>query len=179
MSYSKDSEKAKIFYKENEAKIKDLFTGDLYTLEFDNDKLGVLFDQLASTDLVLINKNKQIYGVAMRINFSKHMHDKVTIRYKRHSGTKTEYEKTVQSFKNKSFNSVYGIQCNSQNNVLVKSIQYDRLDLFRKIEMNKEKILSENLKRAYEKCRVKYNSYLEFNFDFFKENNIKHKILTY
>ena len=57
MSYSKDSEKAKIFYKENEDKIKDLFTGDLYTLEFDNDKLGVLFDQLASTDLVLINKN--------------------------------------------------------------------------------------------------------------------------
>jgi hypothetical protein len=93
MSYSKDSEKAKLFYKENEAKIKDLFTGDLYTLEFDNDKLGLLFDQLASTDLVLINKNKQIYGVAMRINFSKHMHDKVTIRYKRYSGTKTEYEK--------------------------------------------------------------------------------------
>jgi hypothetical protein len=88
-------------------------------------------------------------------------------------------KKTVESFKNKSFNSVYGIQCNSENNVLIKSIQYDRLDLFRKIEMNKEEILSKNLKRAYEKDRIKYNSYLEFNFDFFKENNIKHKILTY
>ena len=60
MSYKTDSEKAKLFYKENENKIKDLFVGDLYTLEFDNDKLGKLFDQLASTDLVLINEHKNV-----------------------------------------------------------------------------------------------------------------------
>ena len=179
MSYKTDSEKAKLFYKENENKIKDLFVGDLYTLEFDNDKLGKLFDQLASTDLVLIDEHKKVYGVAMRINFSEHMHDKVTIRYERHSNTKTEYEKTIESFKSKSFNSNYGIQCNSQDNVLVKSICYDRLDLFRKIEINKKQILNNYIKRAYEKDGIRYNTYLEFNFDFFKKNNIEHKIVIH
>ena len=86
----------------NKDKLDSVLRGKLYSLEFDDNKIGSLFDKLASTDLIYV-VDDLLFGVALRINFKESMHKRVTIRYSRHTGSKTEYQKTIDAFKKNSF----------------------------------------------------------------------------
>ncbi len=85
----------------------------------ENDVLQ-LFDKYSGVDAVQITKDKQIRGMAMRVQYGRAW-DTFTIRFKRSSGAKTEYEKRVDAIKNEKFYPHLTVQCylsNDTNDIL-------------------------------------------------------------
>jgi hypothetical protein len=172
MSAKQDFKKATMAYIQNKEIIKSQFSGELYSLELEKNELNDIFDKCASTDILYKAKSGLIYGVAMRVNFTPKYHKSVTIRYKRWTGTKTEYQKTIDAIKNNSINSAVGIQIDVDEKLCIKSgIIYDRYGLYTKIENEKESFLSQNLRTCYEGNKFFYITYPEFN-----SLEIKHKL---
>ena len=169
----RDFTKAYKCYKKNEELIKKQFRGKLFNIEMDSKELSIILDKCASTDMFYLNDKGLIYGVALRINFTESWHKNVTIRYKRSNGYRTEYEKTIESFKSNAINSAIGIQLDADEDLAVVSgIIYDRLNLFKIIESNIYYFEKEHLHK------VKQDGNLMFYFknQFFKDNNITHQI---
>lgn len=97
--FEKDMSKAYQFYEKNKAQINQIFKENkLFNIEFDDNQLARLFDMYAGIDYIAYNiRHKSMFGVASRINFNPKHHKFVTIRYKRTSGAKTEFEKRLKS----------------------------------------------------------------------------------
>lgn len=73
--------------------------GRFYNIEnSDNDMLQML-DKYSGIDMVREHKNNQLSGVALRIQYGQNYRT-FTIRKKRWTGTKTEYEKRVEAIQN-------------------------------------------------------------------------------
>jgi hypothetical protein len=69
--------------------------GDLINIETDDTKLADMFDQYSGIDAFQI-VNKQLRGVAIRVQWGNDW-GTFTIRYKRKSGAKTEYQKRSEA----------------------------------------------------------------------------------
>lgn len=177
--FKKDFKKATNFYLLNKDKIDTFFKGKLFNIELDSKKLSSLFDQYGSTDAILKSNTNLIFGIAIRINFKYKMHNKVTIRYSRYTGTETEFYKTLKAFKNNSFNSNIGIQIDANGDDMVGGVVYDRKSFFLSIKDNLERIKNKHLFKVYEKDRLAFNEMLSFNYSYFEQNNIKHKKIIF
>lgn len=99
-SFKKDLARNKDFYIKNHRKIQGLF-GEavrLFNIEYsDNEILGAL-DKYCGIDFLTL-KDKEMHGLASRVNYNQNHHNSLTIRYKRATGTTTEYEKRVAAIK--------------------------------------------------------------------------------
>lgn len=72
--------------------------GDLIDIETKDTHLAKMFDQYAGIDAIQV-VNNQLRAVAIRVQWGKSW-DTFTIRYKRKSGTKTEYQKRAEAILN-------------------------------------------------------------------------------
>ena len=172
MSFNIDFKKATQTYIKNKKIIEQQFSGELYSLELNQNELNDIFDKAASTDILYKHQNGLILGIAMRINFNKKNYDSITIRYTRHTGTETEYLKTIKAIKYNAINSCIGIQIDVDEEYnLIKGIIYDRYALFNYIENNKKNLIKNNLKLVYDG-----NTYFKISYKEIETFKIKNKI---
>jgi hypothetical protein len=172
MEFKESFKKATAAYEINKTIIEKQFDGTLYSLELQKNELNDLFDKSACTDLLFKTNNGLLYGIALRINFYKNNFSCVTIRYTRANNFKTEYEKTIESIKNKSINSYYGLQLDVDKELkLIRGVRYNRNDLFRYIYKNHEIIVKNNKQEVYDG-----NTFLRFTYEDLIKNNIEHVI---
>ncbi len=172
MNFIKDFKKATIAYLQNKSIIEKHFLGQLYSLELEKNDLNELFDKSASTDILLKSKDGLIYGIAMRVNFNNKWYENITIRYRRHTGTKTEYEKTIEAINKNAINSAIGVQIDvDSSNNLIKGIIYDRYKLFKYINKNIEYFKENYLYKVYDG-----NEMIYINYNLLSKINITNKI---
>lgn len=138
-SYDNDMEKSKKFYIENKKYIEKIYndTSKLYNIEFEQTEISKILDQYCGIDYLLFYEQK-VYGVASRINFNKNHYNSVTIRYKRKNKTKTEFEKRVESIKNKNGQMYASItmQIDAENNKIKNAIVFESDKLYLIIDQN-------------------------------------------
>jgi len=171
INVQRDFKKATLAYLKNKDVIQENFHGKLINIELDSKQLSRILDQSASTDVFYVDKKNMVFAVAMRFNFNFNWHNKVTIRYKRSSGSLTEYQKTINAFKNNSITASIGVQVDSDDNFnIYDGIIYDRKKLFHLIESNPDYFEEYHMHIVNEDK----NKMLYFHYDFFRKNNIKH-----
>jgi hypothetical protein len=87
-------------------------THHISSIENTQDGILAMFDQFSGIDWIGKTPENNLYGVAVRVqwvNDSKAWNS-FTVRSKRHTGTKTEYEKRIQSIKEGFFYPMFTIQ---------------------------------------------------------------------
>ena len=112
MSYIKDFNKANKDVSKFLSFINDLTSNGSKIIEIetsDNDVLQ-MFDKYSGVDAIQVTKDNQLRGVAMRVQYGKAWNT-FTIRYKRSSGSKTEYEKRVDAIENEKMYPQLTVQC--------------------------------------------------------------------
>lgn len=172
MGFSNDFKKATMAFLKNREVIESAFNGELYSLELEKNQLNDLFDKSASTD-ILLKANGLVYGVAMRVNFSKYWHSHITIRHTRKNGHKTEFEKTMLAIKHHSINSCIGIQIDVDDDLqIIRGITYDRYCLFKYIYDN----LNEFKAKYMHTVKSDGNTMFYITYDLINELQIKNKI---
>ena len=137
-NYSIDQHRANSFYQNNKKDIKSLFNGDIFSIEFDNSKLAKMLDQKCGIDYLLLMNGMGVFGIASRINFNSTHHNSVTIRYKRASGGKTEYQKRVEAIKRNS-GEIYAtitMQIDAKNGKPIRAIIFESDKLYLFIDKN-------------------------------------------
>lgn len=108
---------------------------ELIEIESTDNNILQMFDKFSGVDAIQITKDNQIRGVAMRVQYG-NAWNTFTIRYKRTSGAKTEYEKRVEALKNEKAYPHLTVQCylsNDGNEILSVGIIRTR-DLYEQIE---------------------------------------------
>lgn len=170
MEFELALKKSTLFYECNKDFITEKFNGknELFSMELDSTVLAKLFDQYAGIDYVLINKGVgKIYGIAARVNFWSETIGHLTIRYKRKSGYKTEYEKRLSSISmNDSFYPHITIQIDSdKNNKAISGILVKTKELYAYIESNKEKVINKYMRTCSEG-----NNYLAIPYSEIQDN---------
>lgn len=172
MEFKESFRKATAAFKINKEIIEKQFDGTLYSLELQKNELNDLFDKIACTDLLYKSNNGLLYGIALRINFYENNFSCVTIRYTRSNNSKTEYKKTIESIKNKSINSYYGLQLDVDKELkLIRGVRYNRIELLKYIYKNHEIILQNNKEEVYDG-----NTYFRFTYEDLIKNNIEHVV---
>lgn len=172
MNHKEDFKKATLAYIKNKDIIQKNFMGQLYSLELEKNELNDLFDKSASTDILLKSKDGLIYGIAMRVNFNKKWHKNITIRYKRITGTKTEFEKTISAIKSNAINSAIGVQIDVDESYnLIRGVIYDRYKLFKHINDNIDYFTKKHIHQVYDGNQMFY-----LNYDLLDEINIKNNV---
>lgn len=172
MNHKEDFKKATLAFIKNKNIIQKHFKGELYSLELEKNELNDLFDKSASTDILLKSKDNLLYGIAMRVNFNVKWHKNITIRYKRITGYKTEYEKTISAIKKNAINSVIGVQIDVDKSYdLIRGIIYDRYKLFTYINDNIDYFLKNYIYEVYDG-----NQMLYLDYDFLNKINIKNNV---
>lgn len=131
--------KTKLFYEENKDTIHGFFENNakLFNIEFENSEISNLFDQYCGMDYV-IQKGKNVFGIAARVNFNSRHHNHVTIRYLRTSGAETEFSKRVRQIKNNS-GAIYAsitMQIDAYKNNLLRAIIFESNKLYLHIDQN-------------------------------------------
>lgn len=134
-----DFDKTQRFYQTNRSAIHGAFNdaSQLFNVEFDDSAISSLVDRYCGIDYLLQSRGK-VYGVAARINFNIGHHRNVTIRYKRKSGTKTEFEKRCESILNETGNIYASItmQIDAFNEDLKRMIVFESDKLYMEIYRN-------------------------------------------
>jgi hypothetical protein len=82
----------------------------IISVENSDNKIISLFDQYSGIDAIQITKDKQIRTMAIRVQFG-NAWNTFTIRFKRHTGTKTEYEKRLDAIQNEKLYPNLTLQC--------------------------------------------------------------------
>ncbi len=172
----KSMKKATIFYEANKPYIlKQLkHKGELISVELDSQKLAKQFDMKAGIDYVFVNHEMNILqGVAARVNFWWKTKGHLTIRYKRKTGGKTEYEKRINSINSHSMYPNLTMQMDStSDNKISKGIILLTKDLYQFIDSNKEKVLNNYMNVCSEG-----NNYLSIPYGDIKDKfNIQCKV---
>lgn len=161
--------KSTSFMEEHKEEILSWFApgSDLYSIELDSKKLSSLFDQYSGVDYVLVrNYEHKMLGVAARVNFWEGNFKHVTIRYKRKSGNKTEYEKRLSSIINN--DSIYPhvtLQVDSINDKIVSGLIYKTDDLYKNMLQDIDEIA-----KKYMRVCKEGNQYLRLPFEFVQKN---------
>lgn len=101
--------------------IETLGGGDIYSLEESKNRMLQKLDEIAGIDLFW-EKDKKIRGIASRVQWDKNW-ETFTIRYKRKSGARTEYEKRLQTI-GESFGPHFTMQmyCNNRKENILESM---------------------------------------------------------
>lgn len=137
MSWRKDLSKSNQSIIANKEYLESLFKGSLLTIEEKNDELYTLFDRVAGFDW-LLTKEEGIYGVATRVQWGQNW-GTFTVRFKRDSGTKTEYQKRIEQIENGALFPAYTMQmyCDDKDGFPMLSIGVCKTkDLFEYIGKN-------------------------------------------
>lgn len=82
----------------------------IISIENSDNKIISLFDRYSGIDAIQITKDNQIRTMAIRVQFGKAWNT-FTIRFKRHTGAKTEYEKRLDAIKNEKLYPNLTLQC--------------------------------------------------------------------
>ena len=143
MSFIKDFNRANKDISLFLSEINGLMTkGDrLIEIESSSNPILNMFDQHSGVDAIQITKDKQIRGVALRVQYG-NAWDTFTIRYRRSSGAKTEYEKRVEALQNEKMYPQLTIQCYlSEDGSKILSVGIIKTrDLYEQLERNNEKV---------------------------------------
>lgn len=83
---------------------------EIKEIETSDNPILQLFDKYSGIDAVQITKDRQLRGVAIRVQYG-HSWNTFTIRYRRSSGAKTEYEKRLEAIKNEKMYPQLTLQC--------------------------------------------------------------------
>ena len=114
-------------------------SGRLIVIEGKTDnELAEMFDQCASIDIIR-QSEKGLEGVASRIQFG-HNWRTFTVRYKRDSGSRTEYEKLVYAYKNRLMCPKFTYQAYIENDALSGLAVVETASLLDYIEKHKPKV---------------------------------------
>ena len=165
---SKFMSKATKFYEQNKDYILNQFShrGDLISLELDSQRLAKDFDLKAGIDYVYINNVfNELYGVAARVNFANVTKGHLTIRFKRKTGTDTEYKKRIKSIHGNSMYPAITMQIDSDNGSPGNGIIVMTKELYLFIEENFNEIQESYLNE----CR-EGNQYLSIPYQFIQQN---------
>ena len=125
-------------------------------------EISKLLDQHCGIDFIVFD-NKKAYGVASRINFNKKHHGCVTIRYKRMTGGKTEYQKRIESIE-KADGQIYAsitMQVDSVNNKATSGIVFQSDKLYLAIKNNFDYFEEQHMR----KNEIDGNLYFRFTAD--------------
>lgn len=138
-SYKSDKERTEMFYQKNKEVIHNFFdeNSKLFNIEFENSEISKLFDRYCGMDYV-IKKDKNVFGIAARVNFMEKHHNHVTIRYKRTNGYETEYAKRVRQIK-KQTGTIYAsitMQIDAKDDELLRAIIFESNKLYLHIDKN-------------------------------------------
>lgn len=118
-----------------------LIKGNIYSIEEQYNEVLILFDQYSGIDYIR-HDNKGIQGIASRVQWG-NAWDTFTIRYKRCSGSKTEYEKRLEAIKEGYFYPALTLQAyfdNKKDLNLLSIAVIKTLDLYKFIEKNPDKV---------------------------------------
>jgi hypothetical protein len=95
MSFINDFTSANKDFSKFQTELLSHIKGDLVNIETNDTQLANLFDQYSGIDAFQV-VNKQLRGVAIRVQWGKAW-DTFTIRFRRSSGARTEYEKRSEA----------------------------------------------------------------------------------
>jgi len=106
----------------------------------DNEVL-LWLDRFSGIDYIVKSKENHIIGVAARIQFGKDW-SSFTIRYNRHNGNKTEYEKRKEAIEKGYFYPAYTLQAyfNKEGNSMISACLVSTRDLYHFIDNNPSKV---------------------------------------
>ena len=82
----------------------------IISIENSGNEILNLFDKYSGIDAIQITKDAQIRTMAIRVQFGRAWNT-FTIRFKRHTGAKTEYEKRLDAIKNEKLYPNLTLQC--------------------------------------------------------------------
>ncbi len=140
MSFIKDFEKANADIQQFLSFINSLTSSGNRIIEIESSDNNILqmFDKYSGVDAIQVTNDNQIRGIAMRVQYG-NAWDTFTIRYKRSSGVKTEYEKRMDAIQNEKMYPQLTVQCYlSSDSKEVLSVGIIRTkDLYEQIQ-NKE-----------------------------------------
>lgn len=99
--------------------------GNIRSIETSNNEILSLLDKYSGIDLINIDDDcGRMFGMAVRIQPIEKQYkpwNTFTIRYERHTGTKTEYIKRTEAIKNEDFYPKYTIQAYTKNGEIVSA----------------------------------------------------------
>jgi hypothetical protein len=139
-----------------------LINGDIISIEESDNSVLLLFDKYSGIDY-LRKDNLGLQGIASRVQFG-NAWNSFTIRTKRHTGAKTEYEKRIEQIKNGYIYPYFTLQAyfDNTNDLNLLSICIIKTkDLYYELENNK-KVINKS-------------SDNEFKVLFWNDIEIKHK----
>jgi len=140
-----------------------LISGDIISIEQQQNEILLMFDQYSGIDYIRKN-DIGLQGIACRVQFGKAW-DTFTIRAKRHTGAKTEYEKRLEQIQNGYFYPQFTIQAyfdNRQDLNLLSICIIKTLDLYFEVQHNK------NVKR-----RTSDNVFIYIHWDDLPSDKVK------
>jgi hypothetical protein len=114
-----------------------LINGDIISIEESDNSVLLLFDKYSGIDY-LRKDNLGLQGIASRVQFG-HPWNSFTIRTKRHTGSKTEYEKRIEQIKNGYIYPYFTLQAyfdNTTNLNLLSICIIRTIDLYFELENN-------------------------------------------
>lgn len=118
-----------------------IISGKIYTIESSSDEVLMKLDTMCGIDYIRENKDG-MQGIAARVQWG-NAWNTFTIREKRHTGNKTEYEKRIYQMNNGFFYPYFTLQAyfdNRENNNLLSIGIIKTLDLYEFIELNPDKV---------------------------------------
>ena len=152
-----------------------ILKGSFITVEGETtDEMRKLFDILSGIDAWFFNNAKGMRGIASRIQPSNHNWRTFTIRYKRDSGTKTEYEKRKYSIENNYLYPYLTLQSylDDDNNIISYALIKTK-DLISIVDNHLEKCIL----RKTGKSQIGQSSFVVVKWDLIIK--LKFKILIY
>lgn len=106
----------------------------VYNIENSDNEVLRMFDAYSGIDLIG-NNNNQIYGIASRIQYNV-AYNTFTIRYARHTGTKTEYAKRIHAIKNGYMYPRFTLQAYVKDEQIVSAAIMLTVDLYNFMDEN-------------------------------------------
>jgi hypothetical protein len=123
--------------------IESLLSGKIHNIESSNDEILILLDSKSGIDYI-IEDNVGLKGISARVQFEK-VYNTFTIRYKRESNTKTEYQKRVDQISDGYFFPAITMQAYFDNrhdlNIQTMAFCMTR-DLYNFLEYNSDKVIT-------------------------------------
>jgi len=110
-------------------------SGELISIENTGNKILDMLDQCSGIDMLSLS-NGNIKGIACRVQWGRNW-DSFTIRLQRHTGTKTEYQKRIDSINNGSFYPYLTMQAyldNKRDNKILSLAVIKTIDLYELID---------------------------------------------